>query len=141
MRGCGRVGEFIESERPKDSASSREIPNDPGCLGSHIAEPRKVRTLFVTGLPYDIKHRELHLLFHTFKPQSCLGLHTLHPGSSVHTRTPHVRLWAELRDHCQVPHHGASLSPKLRYQKNCDLSSLPPWLQRSLCHTSGFICV
>ena len=90
-----------------------------------------VRTLFVSGLPYDIKRRELHLLFHTFKPRSYLGLRALHLGSSAHTRTPQVRLWAELRDHCQVPHHGASLSPKLRFQKNCDLSSLLPWLPKS----------
>ena len=46
------------------------------------------------------------------------------------TRTPHGRLWSELYDCCQVPHHGALLPPKLSGTENCDLNSLPPWLQK-----------
>ena len=55
-------------------------------------------------------------------------------------RSPHVRLWAELHDLCRVPHHGASL-PSERYQKNCDLSSLPPWLQKSFAIKMGLFCL
>jgi len=43
------------------------------------------------------------------------------------TRTPHGRLWSELYDCCQVPHHGASLSPEtLRYREL--RPQLPPFL-------------
>ena len=58
---------------------------------------------------------------------------------STHTQTPHMRLWAELRDHGQVPHHGASLSPELRYREL--RPQLPPSLAtKVLCLQLGLFC-
>ena len=58
------------------------------------------------------------------------------------TRTPHGRLWSELYDCCQVPHHRALLPPKLSGTENCDLNSLPSWLQKGpLFFSLGLFCL
>ncbi len=59
------------------------------------------------------------------------GLHSPPLKLLLQTRLPQVRLWTELHNFCWVPHHGASLPPKRSGTKNCDLNSLPPWLQKS----------
>ena len=45
----------------------------------------------------------------------------------------------EPHNFCRVPHHGASLPPKRSGTKNCDLNSLPPWLQKVPFLFIGFI--
>ena len=55
------------------------------------------------------------------------------------TRIPHWRLWTGLHDRWQVPHHGAFLSPRLRYSK--ELRPQPASLSgcKSPLPSTGFI--
>ncbi|XP_043536543.1 RNA-binding protein with multiple splicing 2 isoform X2 [Chiloscyllium plagiosum] len=44
------------------------LSSSPTCPSGAITSSSRVRTLFVSGLPMDIKPRELYLLFRPFKP-------------------------------------------------------------------------
>ncbi|KAG7265543.1 hypothetical protein CRUP_029155 [Coryphaenoides rupestris] len=54
----------IEEQRDTMNSSKAEKENEPSEFSNHEEE---VRTLFVSGLPLDIKPRELYLLFRPFK--------------------------------------------------------------------------
>ena len=69
-----------------------------------------------------------------------LGLRALHPGSfadTVSTRAAVGRIVRPLSG--AAPRSIPSLGT-FRYQKNCDLSSLPPWLQKSFAIQLGLFC-
>ncbi|XP_061409278.1 RNA-binding protein with multiple splicing 2-like [Lethenteron reissneri] len=57
----------VESCSSAPATSSTRLEVDEGDLGTSAHHEEEVRTLFVSGLPVDIKPRELYLLFRPFK--------------------------------------------------------------------------
>ncbi|CAM9417261.1 unnamed protein product [Lampetra fluviatilis] len=57
----------VESCSSAPATSSTRLEVDEGDLGTSAHREEEVRTLFVSGLPVDIKPRELYLLFRPFK--------------------------------------------------------------------------
>jgi len=85
LRGfLGGSGKAVEAKR-EPSQSPGATSND----GTEEVPPADVKTLFVSGLPIDTKHRELYLLFRAFSGyESCLlkGPAPAKPGQPINRK-------------------------------------------------------
>ena len=77
-------------------------------------------------------------LLRSVYPRLASAARALHSSSFTDTNST-LMVVAEQLNLCQVPHHGASLPPKLSGTENCALNSLPSWLQKVPFFFIGFI--
>ena len=70
-----------------------------------------------------------------------LGLCALHPGSFANTVSTRAAVGRTARPLSGAAPWSIPSLGTFRYQKNCDLSSLPPWLQKSFAIQLGLFCL
>ena len=106
-------------------------------LGSAYVSPQMVRLLYWSP---PTRPRPSLLPGPVYCSILGLGLRSSPFGLLLQTRLPLVQLLTELHNFCRVPHYGASLPRNAHVPRNCNLNSLPRWLQKFLSQL-GLLCL